>query len=370
MALTLGIGFRPYLLNHIKNVVGTDQTPELKLENVGFINMLQSMNKPQILRLSDGNGGENTVRIKQHQRFTKEFTQTSDNCTNANQLPYFETDVNLGIFRQIAISLDDETVANYPAEVQTMVSEGTPATSMMTELLIQVSSACNALIEGLNIDLLTAFVPGVNRITGNANARTINFTQNTTNLPLNDGLERVLQDYKENLGYGTPKIFGNGFMHGFMLQQIAKGMAQNGLNTAINARGVDFYFDQDSTTSLGANQFVVCQPDSVQLVEYMKYQGPKAGLRGTSEFGTFMLPYQPSPNEKQRLIQFDFQLKFFDCPTTLTDAYYGTTLTVGRGYNLIISKTCGLFQIGSQAYRATDPLTGNNGTLRYVATNN
>ena len=75
-------------------------------------------------------------------------------------------------------------------------------------------------------------------------------------------------------------------------------------------------------------------------------------------------------SDRIEMVEFDAQLKYFDCPTVLNDDYYGTkgTITVDKGFSLIITKQFGLFTI-DQAYRATDRLNGNRGSYRYNFTN-
>jgi hypothetical protein len=67
------------------------------------------------------------------------------------------------------------------------------------------------------------------------------------------------------------------------------------------------------------------------------------------------------------MLNIDFQLKEIDCPQETTVGYEETTL--GAGYSLIMSKRFALWQVPSDAYLSTDRLTGNNGSLRYTATN-
>jgi hypothetical protein len=67
------------------------------------------------------------------------------------------------------------------------------------------------------------------------------------------------------------------------------------------------------------------------------------------------------------MLNIDFQLKEIDCPQETTVGYEETTL--GAGYSLIMSKRFALWQVPSDAYQSTDRLTGNNGSLRYTATN-
>jgi hypothetical protein len=101
----------------------------------------------------------------------------------------------------------------------------------------------------------------------------------------------------------------------------------------------------------------------------MRYTGFKAGVKpGASQFFVIELPMQMGNDVIP--VKFDVQLRYNDCDETFTDAYYGTPLTLHKGYNLIISKTSGLFAIPADAYRATDPMVGNRGTLRYALSNN
>jgi hypothetical protein len=369
MSVTLGSGFAPYLLNHIKTV-SADATPQYKLDPQGFINLLQSQTKPQILRLDTNGGHKKTVQIRYKQRWTKDFTDTTKSCDVTNVGTRAETSVELASTRQFAIHIEDETIAQYEEDASKMINLGNPATGIMNELLEEITIAANAILEGVNEDLSTLAVSaiGKNRVTGSVNTQSVNFTLDTNSTPLTAGLTKILSDYKINGGSGVPQLWGSGLMYNFMLQQASKSPDQSGFDTRVLANGMAFYHDLGASSVLGSNQFVAYQPNSVQMVEYLEYTGFKAGAKpGASFFGTFALP-MVSGSEVLPVL-FDLQLKYNDCQTTLTDAYYGTTLTLEKGYNLIISKQSGLFTIPSGAYRATDALTGNRGSLRFTATN-
>jgi hypothetical protein len=367
MALTTGNGIAPYLLTALKDIAG-NATPGIKLEPFGFMNLLQSQAKPQILRL-DKNGHKKQVQVKYKQRFTKEFTDTAKSCDNINVLPTIETSVDLTSTRQIAIHVADETIASFQEEASRMVSLG-QAGEVAYELIDDIMHAANAIMQGVNDDLLTTAVSaiGVNRVTGNNSTQSVNFALDTTNNPLSGGLTKILSDYKVNGGKGVPQIVGSGLFHNFMLQQAAKSADQSGLDTAIMASGVKFYHDLSATTILGSHQIIAYEPDAVQIVEYLEYTGFKAGVKpGASEFGTIMLPMQIG--QEIVPVAFDWQLKYNDCPVTVTDGYYGTSLTLDKGYSFILSKQAGLFTIPSNAYRAGDVLAGNRGSYRFTITN-
>jgi hypothetical protein len=360
MAVTLGQGFRPYLLAALKDITGNAAYPGYKLDPHGFLNLLQSQAKPNVLKLNTAGGHKNTVQVKYKQRLTKDFTDTAKSCDNTVVIPTAEVPVDLSVTRQVAIYVEDETIAKFMDDASRSVAIGQPATE-----------AANAILDGVNDDLLTLAVAniGFNRVTGSAAAKTVNFPLNTTNLPLNAGLTEVLSDYKINGGMGRPQIIGSGLMHNFMLQQGSKSADQSGFDTKIQAAGVDFYHDLSATTILGSNQVIAYEPNAVQLVEYLEYTGFKAGFpgAGNSIFGTMALPMQVGLETLP--VEFDWQLRYSDCQQTLTDAYYGTSLTLQKGWNFIISKQCGLFTVPSGAYRATDAMKGNRGSYRYTITN-
>lgn len=371
MAVTLGQGFRPYLLSALKDITGNNAYPGYKLDPHGFLNLLQSQQKPQVLKLNTAGGHKNTVQVKYKQRLTKDFTDTSKSCDVTNVIPTAEVSVDLSATRALAIYVEDETIAKFMDEASRTVAIGQPATDIMFELADDIMHGANAILDGINDDLLTLAVAkiGVNRVTGSNAAKTVNFPLNTTNLPLNQGLTEILSDYKINGGMGKPQVIGSGLMHNFMLMQGSKSFDQSGFDTKIQAAGVDFYHDLSATTILGSNQVIVYEPNAVQMVEYMEYTGFKAGFPGVgnSIFGTFVLPMQVGAETLP--VEFDFQLRYSDCDQVLTDQYYGTNLTLGKGWNFIISKQCGLFTIPSGAYRATDVLNGNRGSYRYTVTN-
>lgn len=367
----LGQGFRPYLLRQLANIVGEGNLPQHKIEHVGFMNFLQSQNKPEILRLNNTAGHLQAVQVKYLQRLTEEFTGTNegDVCSHAYFEPYHEATANLTSFRFVPLYLGDEIVAQYEDDASRTLSVGAPPTMIMNEMLERIMTAANAIIGGVRTDLLTSLTIGNNRVTGNATAQTINFELDTNLLPLNDGMTKILTDYSINLGSGKPEIVGSGLIHNFFLQQVAKGVAQSGLNTAIEAAECKFYYDQKANDILGANQFVVIEPNTVQIVEYMQYTGFKAGAKpGSSIFGTLALPMQVGQDVLP--IEFDYQLKYVECPTEYINQYYGNTMLLQKGWTCILSKKCGIFQIPADAYNGIDPMLGVNGVFRYTSTNN
>ena len=69
-----------------------------------------------------------------------------------------------------------------------------------------------------------------------------------------------------------------------------------------------------------------------------------------------------------QVTEFDVQLRYIDCPTEIDVA--GEPQTVGRGWQVIVSKNVGLWVQPTTAYASGDELEGTNGTLKYFFSNN
>jgi len=366
-----GIGIEPYLLKGIDKLTGTENDPHLKIDNLGFLNLLQSQKKTLELLRAGGNGAIQFITAKYMQRLVEGQTSQSDTCSTANVTPYQEVQVPLNIYSQIAFYIEDALIQEYTTDLNQETSIGLPPTKAMVAMIDQIKAGANAIMTNINRQLMNQIVFGTNPSTGSNAASTINFPLNTTNLPLESGLNEIFaQAQIAEFATGNLQIFGNGLFHRFMLNQPAKTYDQSGLMTKVQAMGVDFYYDQLSTSILGANEIVVVSPDSIQLVEYPRYTGSSAGRKGLSDFGTFVLPMQITPNQVLP-VAFDFQLRFLDCPDQVAGVndYYGNPISGYRGWQMIVSKTCGLFQNPTNAYKAGDFLSGTNGTLRYNITN-
>ncbi len=370
-AFQTGIGLNPYMLRHIKDVVGTENAPQLKIDNLGFLNLLKSQNQTLKVNRPTAPGAIEFVQVKYLQRFVDGMTQTSDTCASGFVNPYLEATVALNVYRQVPIYIEDALIQEYTDDANRTQTLGLPPTQVMNEMLTQIMTAANAILVGIDKDLQNLVTVGINPSSGVATSKTINFNVDTNNLPLNNGMTEILTDVQRaEFASGKPQVFGSGLMLNFMNQQAAKGLAQSGLNTAIEAAGVQFYYDQYSQGVFGANQILAISPDAVQLVEFARFTGPYGGQKGVSYFGSMVLPMQMTAT-KVLPIQFDYQLRYLDCPSDVAavNDYYGTPISGYRGWQMIISKKCGLFQIPQNAYRSNDYLFNSNGVLRYTITN-
>lgn len=372
MAITLGQGFMPYVLADLKSAVGQGATPEYKLQPTGFMNFLLRQPRNVETKLNNAAGHKMQIQKYFRQPYTVDFVDTTKSCDQVNVPARLETSVDISNTVQFALYYNDETIAQYENEASNTIAKGQPASPFMQEMVAGIVSATRAMTSKMNSSLVTLMSTkiGVNRVTGNNSAKTININKDETINPLAAGLTEIMSDYKRNLMDGRPQVIGGGLFDKFISQQAAKSFSQSGLSTSalVVASGLDFNFDMDVETILGTNNIIVAEPGAVQLVEYLEYTGFKAGVKpGASSFGIIPIPVQV--NDKVEVVMFDYQLSYVDCPTTMTDAYYGTSLSLGKGWRLILSKQFGLFTIPTNAYRGTDVLNGNRGTLRYNITN-
>lgn len=367
MALNLGKGYLPYILDALEAAT-FENTPMFKLRVPGFLNMLFDQDGKQTTTLNRADGNERTVRLSYKQRLTEGFVQdTAGSCDVTNVVTTSEADVDVDITKSISLYLDVETLRKYPQSQTSKVTLGTG--SIYRELYDRVLTATNALLTSSDRALLAkqAATFGVNVVSGSNAAVSVNLEKNTDYNALADGETKLLSDWQINENMGKPIIVGSGLIHSYFLQQGAKSANQAGIDTRFFANNFDFYYDQTAAAEWGVNEFGIFAPNATQLVEFFTTTGVGAESLGNSTFFRIMMPAMQG--DVIRPVMFDAQLKEIDCATTFTDGYYGTNLTVDRGWQLIISKQMGLFNIPSQAYRATDYLVGNNGTYRYEATN-
>lgn len=371
-------GFCPNLLLHMREVAQS-ATPQFKMRPTGFFGSLIASGNVNALPVDAKTGHKKEVKVKYKTRYRIADTDTSRSCDNVHRKSYSETTASLDKFRQLAINIDDETIAQYCEQASRSVVAGQPATAFMNEFVEDVIlGGANALIGAVNRDLVEAQkskfgsinIGGTTTDTSSSPI-TVNFNDDTSVNKFDEGMTKILGDYQDNDGSERPIIVGGGLFHKYAIQQRAKGLAQNGINTSIFNSDFEFWYDRDASndwTDSGAkNNIGIFEPNSVQLIEYMRNRGHKAGVKGTSTFG--IIPIPMVTNNGIIPVNFDFQWKYYDCPTTLTDAYSGDSIEVDRGWSMIVSKEFGLFNLPTGAYESGDELEGNNGTYRYKVTN-
>lgn len=366
----MAFGFAPYLLKDIEQIA-RENNPEFILDPAGGINLLNSQKAASVVNLSPANNGhKRTVQVKYQTRGTEQDVTDTISCDNVIVPVYDEVTVPLDITKQIGIYIPDATIAKYMDEASQTVAVGQPGTPFMREFLFSLTTKLNGLVQALDKQVLTKLYAnaGTNAVAGTNTPVSINFPKNVTVAPVNNGLNKIITDFAKNGQKGRPQVVGAGLFWDYMAVQPAMGQNYAGYDSKIQAARLDFYPDLNVGSVFGDDDRVlVVAPNAIQPVNYLENRGFGAGQKGTSFFFTIDLPIQIGTEVLP--ITFDAQLKYIDCPTTLTEAYTGDTITATRGWALFVSKQMGVFQIPADAYAANDRLYGVNGTFLYDISN-
>ena len=365
----MALGYSLGVLQQIREVTA-NATPQYKIEPYGLLALLKSRMTPGAIKNDSFDGHFKTVKIKRKKRFTTSQVGTEASCEVTNLNPYTEETVSIGGYRTLAVHVADETIAAYDAYASQKVRFGNnPESVLMQEHMDDVFTMASAILNAVDKDLVTLLAAniGVNRRTGNNAARALNIARNANIVPLNNAPTEILSDFQLNSMTGRPLVVGAGLMYNWALNQpVIGGPNASGIDIARQIANFDFFYDLEIEQQLGSNHIVVMEKDAIQLVEYLEYQGWKAGTKpGASTFGTVTLPMMQGGQLVP--VQFDYQLRYNDCAQDFT--VDDETVTLQKGYNLILSKRFGLYTIPTTAYRTGDPLAGNRGTLRYVINN-
>jgi len=365
-------GFSLGLLNFSQDVnKGAD--PAYKVHPKGFLSKLYVADDPAAIKYDAGQGHIQPVKVKRKQRFTPDVTSTTPSCDVTNTNPYLEDEVSVTGFRQFAFHISNETISQFDKYASAPASVGN--TRLMFEFMDTLRSGANALLTAVNRDLITTGLAAIgdHRATGNNTAVALNLPLSTATNPLNQGLNKLHYDYKFNGFNEKPQVVGAGLMAMHMMQQASKSPDQSGINTRIQAAGIDFWWDEDVALISGnAERILVYEPNAVQLIEVRKYQGMMwSNPPGASIFGGLVLPMLAfdGVNVRQIMVYFDYQLRFNDCAEEIGYVNGVEGVTLQPGYNMIVSKTFDLYPIPSNAYRTGDILDGNRGSLAYTTTN-
>ena len=373
----MALGFAPNLLQHMK-VVAQNNYQGMKITPLNFLKMLIE-NNPSLnitkggetinpLKRSTLAGHIRDIKLKYLPRAVASQVEELDDCDNNIMYHYTEQDITTPRFVKTSLFLDWQFVEKYQAEASQAVALGTvPAMGALQELQDQIMHSVNALVSKMDTQLMADVVWGTNAVSGNNAVTTLNIDNDSTNFDLSTGIAQMLYEAKFNELFGDVLIAGSGNMQKFELLKgsNAIALAQNGVNLA-SLQGYRFYWDINAATSWGTNQVGVFGKGNIGFVDIDRYIAWKTGEFGTSTFGTIELPVETTTGVP-KFVRFNIQIKEIDCPTEIYNGY--GTVTSDRGYQVIITKRYGLWQLPTDSVQATDRLTGVNGALRFAITN-
>lgn len=371
----MATGFCPAILTHLKSIAGTNYGGT-KITEQGFLQMLVNQpDRPNVITTEGyGSGHRRTVNVNYRPRITENVVSTTEDCDIDSVQAYKETSATMSKYVQINTHFSEDTIRQYCTDASKTVMVGGIATPMMDGLLQGILHTINPLYAKMETILTTAqgLVFGRNPRAASTSSQNINIALDSSVNNLQTGVTRILGDARQAEFCGTPMIVGNG---NFMLwdMQVAKNGIQTnqaGLNNQNILKPYDFYYSQKTASTWGDNQIGVFSPGSVHLIENLRNVGSFAGKFGATEKGVLSDPRMScwTPKGYQNM-EFDFMLKYIDCPTTLNNGYAGGTDTYTSGWVLSISKYFDLFTMPADMYDGADPIAGANGTLRYTIQN-
>lgn len=386
MAIQLGLGYAPYLLDTLQHVAG-NAYPGYKITPTGFLKSSlenePSLRLPEIeknrLRLSTTSGNIKSIQLSYKQRIPTGSTSTSMDCNN-NLIPVFtEMSLDVSGYRQYSIYIADDTIARYPDQYKDSVYSGGSPTDLMMAHVDEIYHCINAIVGDINIDLLHKILIGKNVFsgnTGNNTPTTLNFNKNGQTFDFTEGITGLISEAQFNEMYSQdkPLIFvGAGKFNAFnnaVLRAVGPNAA--GYNAAAMNNAYKWYYDLSWESVFGTDTLGVFQAGAYGFVDLQRYIGFRAFGKSGDLYQTFQMTLPVgNPNVEDgtvNLMTFDCRLIKITCPTTINNSY-GQTVSVQDGWQLIIGKNYGLYQLPSNSYQSTDRLSGNNGSLLYKATN-
>lgn len=368
----MATGYCEGVVLHLKQI--SQDYKGTKVTQPGFLNMLLNQTDRPIITAAYDNGHRREARVKYKVPVTEAQIQTSDNC-GVDVIPaYAETTVTLSKYAGVTIHQSDDTIRQYCIDASNTVAKGLPPTQLMSEHLDSILHAMRGLYAKMETTLTTSMATqfGINARTGSASSTNVNFNLNGATQNFQEGLTRILQDAAINEICGTPMIVGNGNIHGFALNYMAQayGMNQYGLDQSklAQALGFEFYHSQKTASTWGSNQFGVFSKGAAHLITNPRYVGNFATDMGTVKHFTMTDPSTScwTPNGLSNFV-WDINMEYNNCTTTKTGGYLSSQ-SVGQGWAIKISANYDLF-VNPSAADGADVLAGNNGTLRYTATN-
>lgn len=375
-------GFAPYLLLQIAAAFG-GKIPARKITPPGYTQMLLGQGTPNVISASksDASGHVRDVKYWYRKPGKKGASATTDNCNVDVRPSRFEGTIPSTLFRKRTFLFEDDVIAQYETEASKVVKPAINGTGKVMELnnfqgifleiYDTIIEECRGLMADINSDLLTQQVAafGVNAVTGTNAVTSINFPMGPVN-PLNQGMTKILGDARKNeFDITQASLVGSGMLDYYMIQHLtgAKGTDQSGINTNLLNIAKNYYYDPEAAAIWGDDQFGIFDMNAVQLLQVDRFVGMKAGERPGALFFNAPLPLVDSLGNVISM-NFDWQIEYSSCPQTINIA--GVPTAVGRGWIVTLSKSFSQVNLPNNLYQVGDVLAGNNGTLRYEASNN
>lgn len=367
-------GFCPAVLTHV-NDVAEGNAPGRKMHIAGFLAALfccQNSTVSPINTEQFDQGQVRTLTVKYSRRPLVSDVSSTDDCSIDRIPGYGEWQVPSTGFKKHSFYISDDTMSKYCADAVATQTVGRPPTSVMREIYDRIVESVNVIMKAINQDLVTKMATqfGVNVTTGQSNGKVINVNEDGNKIILDNGIVDLMRDLQENEICDAPCMVGGGLWAAWEAAQALQCCSAAGMDMSKMALP-KLFFDKDTQNIWGPNTAAILAPGSVKFIGRNQYVGPYAGQRGTSFFTTLPMPVNEfgcNLDDCLRDLVFDMQLKYIDCATQVTGPG-GGTITVNRGWLVIISKRYALWVQPADAYLPGDELYDTNGTLKYYLTN-
>lgn len=378
MANAILQGLAPKLQQHLLVLAGQND-PSAKITPAGFTKFLvdktPSIQIPdyEVLRLSNSRGHVKSIELYTYSRagIGSQGISETPSCDNGVVPLRKAFTLEAPRYVQAQIVLPDNLIEQYAEDASQMVQlQGAP-TLVMNEMLQEIMAYINGLVATINTRLVSDVTFGKNIVTGSTASTTVNIAKDATLYDLSQGLVKILADARNNEMIGNLNLVGGGLFLNYEISKGSAGVAANGQNQAL-VGGYGFNFDTytGSAANWGsnANALGVFQDGTIGFIDLSRMLGFKQRNLGTYQSFQIVLPIENGAGNVTTMT-FDVKLIFSPCPKTeIADDGY-SEFELQEGWNLIISKRYGLYQMPTSVYSSTDRLAGSNGALLYNITN-
>lgn len=325
--------------------------------------------RPNVLQSNaSSNGHRRTASVAYMPRGVMAQASASAGICDITLVPGFkEKDVTIAQYAHVGLHFPDDTLRTYcEAWSDPDTAGNAPVVRLVREGVLK---AMNAMYARINATLTGLVVWGANVNNSYSNAaKTITIPLAGTSQDLDAGVLDMLADIQDAEFCGMPSIVGTGLFRNYNNLKVrgALGMNQAGVNSAA-AVDWQFFYDNYATTAWGSNVIGVFEPGSIHLLEADENVGSFAGQKGTAFYTQIVDPRMQCWGDLP--FTFDLAVDYINCPTTLTNAYTGSTATFNRGWAVYIRKRFDLFQTPTDANDGADVSHGVNGALRFTVAN-
>lgn len=359
MPITLK-GFAQAIIKNL-NLLAKENDPQLKLTPTGFLKLLLENNATtEINNIEElRKGQKRTIKLRYLQRGLESDVTDVDDCETPLGVTWKESEITNPLFSKIGIFISDDEFRQYEEEaIQTLALGDSQQAPLMRGFYEVLLTKLIGLLGKIDRNLIAAQASkwGANAAYGLSTGAQTLYLGKTADF--NNGYVKLLEDAITNEVNGDLLLCGNSLLTRYdIYQKLKTGQDSNG----IGALPLNAYYDPRTAAAWGTNHFGVFAKGCIGFVDWNKYVGAYAGEKGKSVFFTLPVPVELDGALSSLIL--DCQLFYDDCPEYNDQG----ELVHDRGWNLIVSKHYGLWNLPTDAFATGDVLRGVTGAFHYVA---